>query len=70
MTFKTGDKIKYIGTRSLFITYNSVGTIISEDKDNCGWYVLFSDGIEWFCANGNLIKIPTKNQQLLFNFMD
>lgn len=65
--FKIGDKVKYVRKYSPFIVYNTIGIIVRQK--NCGWDVLFSNGV-WFCVEGNLIKtLPIKNQQLLFSFM-
>lgn len=68
MKFKVGDKVKYIGKYSSFIACNTIGTITRRDVDDCGWDVLFPCKIEWFCVENNLVKIITKNQQLVFDF--
>lgn len=66
--FKVGDRVKYVGKYSRFITYNATGFIVAVDYDG-GWDVVFSDGHRWFCMESNLIKTPSKNQQLEFAFM-
>ena len=67
MKFKVGDKVKYIRKSSVFVAYNAIGIIAYKDED--GWDVLFSNNITWFCLETSLVKIPSKNQQLLFDFM-
>ena len=66
MKFEIGDKVKYIGRCSTFVTYNSTGVISWIRSD--GYDVLFSNGITWFCVEGNLIKFPPESGQLTFNF--
>ena len=68
MQFKVGDKVKYVRRYNMFIDYNVIGTIAYKDKE--GWAVLFSNNIMRYCVEKNLVKMPSKNQQLLFNFMD
>ena len=68
MSFKVGDKVKYTGRYSGFIARDAIGIITHKEED--GWEVLFSDNIKWFCMEGNLIKLPSKNQQLVFDFME
>ena len=74
MKFKTGDKVKcssflygednrYIGMVGTFIEYNKFDTGIS--------YVNFRNSSEDVsCFTFNIVAKVTKNQQLLFSFMD
>lgn len=68
MGFRVGDKVKYVRKYSPFITYNTIGIIVRQD--DCRWDVLFSNSFEWFCLEKHLVKVLSKNQQLLFNFMN
>ncbi len=67
MIFKVGDKVRYTQKYNSFVIYNAVGVIVNMGID--GYNVKFSNDNLWFCVERNLVKIPSKNQQLLFNFM-
>ena len=70
MQFKVGDKVKYIRKASAFMDYNDIGIIVGIDRgDTVPYSILFSDGTYW-CEDTNIVKIPSKNQQLLFSFME
>ena len=76
MKFKIGDKVKcssflyrkdnrYIGMVGTFIKYNKLDTFIS--------YVNFRNSFEdkeVSCFTSSIVSKATKNQQLLFSFMD
>ena len=70
MKFKIGDRVKYINKTSAFVLYNNIGTIVGIDRgDTIPYNILFPNGTYW-CMGSDIIKTPSKNQQLLFNFMD
>ena len=69
MMFNIGDKVRYIRKTNPFINYNSIGTITSVKDDSCMYTVLFSFSTK-FCCESHLEKVSTKNQQLLFTFME
>ena len=69
MKFKIGDRVKYIRKIRLSTPYNSVGNIVSIDRDDSVPYnVSFSYGTRW-CMGSSIVKTTSKNEQLLFEFM-
>ena len=68
--FKVGDTVKYIRKTRASLPCNSVGTIVSiDEEDGIPYKVSFPCGTRW-CMDSSIVKTPSKNQQLLFSFME